>query len=212
MPLRVRQHVNPFSLNHLETQAERIVLPANRPVEVELGCAEGDFLFRRARIRPERHYLGIEIRRPLADKVNARAESEGFPQVEAVYANLLVDLEQLLSPASVDAVHVLFPDPWFKRRHKKRRVLNRELAVDLARILKPGGLLFFQSDVFELALDALATLESMEGRVENREGPWKFLRENPFGARSRREDHCLLKGIPIWRFLFEKPLGPGSAE
>jgi tRNA (guanine-N7-)-methyltransferase len=212
MPLRVRQHVNPFSLNHLETRAERISLPANQPVEVELGCAEGDFLFRRARIRPDGHYLGIEIRQPLADKVNARAESDGFPQVQAVYANLLVDLERLLSPVSVDAVHVLFPDPWFKRRHRKRRVLNRELAVQLARILKPGGLLFFQSDVFELALNALATLESLEVHFKNRQGPWKFLRENPFGARSRREDHCLLKGIPIWRLLFEKPLRPGSSQ
>lgn len=212
MPLRVRQHVNPFSLNHLETQAERLTLPGNRPVEVELGCAEGDFLFRRAQIRPGGHYLGIEIRRPLADKVNARALSEGFSQVQAVYANLLVDLDRLLSPVSVDVVHILFPDPWFKRRHRKRRVLNKDLAVQLARILKPGGLLFFQSDVFELALDALATLESLEAHFENRQGPWKFLRENPFGARSRREDRCLMEKIPIWRLLFERPLCPRSAQ
>lgn len=179
-------------------------MPRDRPVEVELGCAEGDFLFKRARVRPEAFYVGIEIRRPLARQVNERARKDGFPQIRAICANLLWDLDSLLDADSVDVVHILFPDPWFKRKHRKRRFLSRDLALQLAHILKPGGCVFFQSDVFDLALDALATLESLEPLFSNIQGPWRFMDRNPFKAVSRREQHCRKTGRPIWRLLFSK--------
>ena len=97
-----------------------------------------------------------------------------------------------------------FPDPWFKRRHKKRRVVDAQLAADIAVALRPGGELFFQSDVWDLSLDALAVLEA-EPRLRNRAGAWTFWKDgNPYGVRSRREEGCEEEGAPIWRLLYDR--------
>jgi tRNA (guanine-N7-)-methyltransferase len=201
---RLRQHANPLSLHHLDTGAERLRLPAERPVEVELGCADADFLFERCRSDPQRTYVGVEIRRDLVDRVNRRAQAAGSPQLRAVYANLSHDLERLFSPGQVAVCHINFPDPCFKRKQRKRRFLTPALVTSLARVLSPGGQLAFQSDVFDLALEALALLEDRASVFRNECGPWSFARENPFGARTRRERHCLERGLRIWRFRFQR--------
>jgi tRNA (guanine-N7-)-methyltransferase len=112
-----------------------------------------------------------------------------------------VDLDGLFPDGRLARVFVNFPDPWFKRRHHKRRVLTPEVVALLHRKIAPGGALFFQSDVWDLALDALAVMEQ-SGRFENAHGPWSFARANPYGARSLRELRCEERGMPIWRMLF----------
>ncbi len=201
---RLRQHANPLSLHHLETGAERLRLPPKRLVEVELGCADADFLFERCDRDPQRTYVGVEIRRDLVERVNRLARARGYPQLLAVYANLSHDLERLFSPGQVAVCHINFPDPCFKRKQRKRRFLTPALVSSLARVLAPGGRLAFQSDVFDLALEALALLEEQAPVFRNECGPWSFARENPSGARTRRERHCLAQGLRIWRFRFRR--------
>jgi len=199
---RVRHHVNPFKLEHQRAGVGRVLLPSDpKPLEVEIGCADAEFLFQRAVTVPNGHYVGVEIREEWVDKVNARARSEGVENLAAVYANAGLDLEALFAPSSVDRFHLNFPDPWFKRRQRKRRLVTPELAAALARALRPGGELFFQSDVWDLALDAMGVLEE-EPRLTNREGAWSFARANPFGAVSRRERVTLAKGEPVWRMRY----------
>jgi tRNA (guanine-N7-)-methyltransferase len=200
---RFRQHVNPLKSTFLERRQSRLELPAGREVEVELGCAEAQFLFERAALAPERVYVGLEIREDLAAEVNARAARLGAP-VRVVFCHANHDLVDLFAPASVDRLFVNFPDPWFKRRHKKRRVVDAALARDMAAALRPGGELFFQSDVWDLALDALAVLEA-EAAFENLAGAWTFWKDgNPYGVRSRREEGCEEEGAPIWRLLYRR--------
>jgi tRNA (guanine-N7-)-methyltransferase len=198
VPRRLRQHVNPLALHHLDVGPGIIGVPADRDVEVELGCGDGQFLFQRAATRPETFFLGVEIRREWVDRIRAR----GVPNVDAVRANLLTGGARFAA-GGVARFFINFPDPLFKRSQHRRRWLDADMARDLAGALRAGGEIFFQSDVFEPALDALWVLEATPGLV-NAAGEGRFAGGNPFGARSRREAWCEAHGVRIWRLLFRK--------
>jgi len=202
--MRMRQHVNPLGLS-FETYRDQIPeLDPGRPVEVELGCAEAQFLFERAAQEPAGQYVGLEIRDSLVRKVNRQARRSGAP-VTALVCHANHHLRTVFAAGTVDRAHVLFPDPWFKKRQRKRRVVDPELARDLVAILKPGGELHFASDVWSLAIDALAVFEEEPG-LRNQSGPWSFWKQaNPYGARSWRESNCELEGMKVWRVLYRKP-------
>lgn len=200
---RHRQHVNPLKGSFLEEQRERLVLPSDREVEVELGCADAQFLFQRAELRPDVLPIGLEIRSDLVAEVAARAERIGSP-VRVLYSHANLDFPHLFPPGSLARIFVNFPDPWFKRRHHKRRVVDRALVGAMAQALRSGGELFFQSDVWSVALDALAAMED-EPRLVNHAGEWSFWKQpNPYGVRSRREEGCEEEGMPIWRILYRR--------
>ena len=200
--MRMRQHVNPLGLS-FETYADEIPeLDPALPVEVEVGCAEAQFLFERAEREPSAQYFGLEIRDWLVRKVNAQARTTGAP-VQALFCHANHHLRTVFGEESVDRVHVLFPDPWFKKRQRKRRVVEPQLVRDLRSILKPGGELHFASDVWSLALDALAEFEAAEDCFQNVSGPWSFWKDdNPYGARSWRESNCDAEGMKVWRIIY----------
>ena len=201
---RRRQHVNPLGLGFEAFRGERPELPAGRAVEVEIGCAEAQFLFERAALDPDRFYLGLEIRDQLVEDVNRRAARERLP-VRAVFCHANHHLSDLLPPARIARVFVNFPDPWFKRRHHKRRLMDEDLARAIHRVLEPGGDLLFQSDVWEVAMDAMGVLDAVDHLYQNRAGPWSFWRApSPYAARSWREQHCEEAALPIWRLLYQK--------
>ena len=202
---RVRHHVNPLRSPFWARDAlATLALPAEREVEAELGCADARFLFERAPHHPSTYFLGLEIREPLVDEVNERAAEARLENLRAVFCNINVDLPTLVPDAKLARVFINFPDPWFKRRHQKRRLMNDELVEVLHRKLRKGGELFFQSDVFDLALDAMAVLEDAPDRFANAGGPWSFARDNPYGARSLREVRCEERGMRIWRMCYRR--------
>lgn len=201
--VRVRQHINPDG-----TFFERMAMPPlvldGRPIEVEIGCAEAQFLFERAEVDPTRRYVGLEIRDKLVRWVNAQAAARAVP-VEAIFCHATLHLPKLFPTGSVARVYLNFPDPWFKRRHHERRIIDDALASEVARILAPGGDLLVQSDVWPIALDALAVFDARDDEFENRRAPWSFWRgPHPFGVRSWREQHCEEEGLPIWRILYRR--------
>jgi tRNA (guanine-N7-)-methyltransferase len=205
MPRRIRHHVNPLKLGFVAGSGARLSLPAGRVVEVELGCADAEFLFARAAADPARLYVGLEIRADFIEHVNRKARLLGLP-VTAVFANISADLKELVPLAAIGRFYLNFPDPWFKRRHHKRRVLSPAMALVLWERLVPGGEVFFQSDVFDLALDAMAALEEAAPRLVNVAGPWAFTRDNPFGSRSKRERQSEKRGRRIWRLWYRRPV------
>lgn len=199
---RVRQHVNPLGLAFEEFRGQRPRLVEGREVELEIGCADARFLFERAALDPSRIYLGMEIRDQLVDVVNREAEDKNLP-VQGIFCNANHHLRHLLPARSVARVYLNFPDPWFKKRHRKRRMIDTELLCDIHEILRPGGELFFQSDVWDVALDTLDLIERLDDRFANRAGSWSFWkRGNPYGVRSWREAHCEDHGLPIWRLWY----------
>jgi tRNA (guanine-N7-)-methyltransferase len=184
----------------------RLELPPG-PIEVELGCADAQFLFQLAQENPDINYVGVEIRQPLVEDVNRRAQAAGLSRLRAVHAHINIDLPMLFSGHKVRRFYVNFPDPWFKRAQHKRRVLSTDapggLGQHLLELLTPDGELFFQSDVFDLALDAMAVLESVPA-LRNVAGDWSFMRHNPYPARSLREDRVTESGLPVWRMLYRR--------
>jgi len=201
---RIRHHVNPLRSPFWAREgAPTLALPAG-DVEAELGCADARFLFERAPQHPTTYFLGLEIREPLVDEVNKKAADAGLSNLRAVFCNINVDLATLVPDTSLTRVFINFPDPWFKRRHQKRRLMNDELVEVLHRKLRAGGELFFQSDVFDLALDAMAVLEEATERFANTGGPWSFVRDNGYGAKSLREVRCEERGMRIWRMCYRR--------
>jgi tRNA (guanine-N7-)-methyltransferase len=203
MAKRVRHHVNPLRSDFVERRIDPLPLPEARPVEVELGCADARFLFELAPRHPDTFFVGLEIREPLVQEVNRTAAERGLPNLRAFFSNINVDLDHLFPDERLARAFVNFPDPWFKRRHHKRRVMNDDLADVLFRKLRRGGELFFQSDVFALALEAMAVLEASPFR--NLDGPWSFARENSYDAKSLREIRCEERGLRIWRMRYHRP-------
>lgn len=203
MSKRLRHHVNPLKVGLTTSFAGLVALPPTGEVEVELGCADAKFLFTRAAQAPDLTCIGIEIRRELVSEVNHKAEQLGLKNLRAIFANINAALEHLFPPASLARVFLNFPDPWFKRRHHKRRVLTPAVARTITEQLVAGGVLYFQSDVYDLALDAMAVLEDETGLI-NQDGPWSFTRVNPWGARTLREEYCEEDGKRIWRMFYRK--------
>jgi tRNA (guanine-N7-)-methyltransferase len=204
----IRQHVNPLGGHFLAARAESIAIPPGFDrVEVELGCADAKFSFELAERHPNWFVVGLEIRESMVELLQERAQRLAAPNLAFGYVNLNVDLDRVFEPASVDRFHLLFPDPWFKQRHRKRRVVEPGLLEVVARQLVEGGELHFASDVFELALDAMTELEQPETAalgLHNLAGAWHFCRENPCDAASRREDTTLERGQRVWRMRHRK--------
>ena len=203
--MRIRQHVNPLKANFFQIAVEPPELPAGVPVEVELGSAEAHFLMGRAAEEPSRFYVGVEIRRDHVAAANAACERQGLRQVRSVFANMSVDLRRIFPDGRVSRFFLNFPDPWWKARQQKRRVMSPELVAELFGLLVEGGEIYVATDVFDIALDAMAVLEGDSSqRFVNLREPWTFLRESPFTARSRRERQCEVEAIPIWRLGYRR--------
>jgi tRNA (guanine-N7-)-methyltransferase len=206
--MRVRLHVNPLKSDLLEiAEVPRIAAPPGIAIEVELGAAEAHFLIDRARDDRGTQFVGIEIRRELVGATNVEFQRMGLDHVRSVFANMSVDMPRLFADASVQRFFLNFPDPWFMCRQQKRRVIGPGLVREIARALAVGGELFVQTDIFALALDAMAALEAEPATFVNAREPWTFLRASPFAAKSRRERQCEQEGARVWRLLYRRISG-----
>jgi tRNA (guanine-N7-)-methyltransferase len=201
--VRIRQHVNPRALHYEQFMGERPALDLARMIEVEVGCADAQFLFERAARDPAAQYVGLEIRDELVDLVNRLARERDVP-VTAVFCHAQLHMIDLFPAAAIGRVFVNFPDPWFKRKHQNRRMVDAVLADAIAATTRPGAEIFIQTDVWEIALDALTAFES-DDRFTNAAGEWSFWRRgNPYGVRSWREQNAEETGLPVWRILYHR--------
>lgn len=200
--MRIRQHVNPNQVHFARFRGDRPALDG-RLVELEIGCADAQFLFERAALDASRQYVGLEIREDLVKQVNRRARALAVP-VHAVFCQAQLHMTEIFPAGSVERVYVNFPDPWFKRRHHDRRMVDEALAAGIAIVARSGAEIFVQSDVWDIALDAMATFER-DDRFTNLAGEWTFWRQgNPYGVRSWREQNAEQTGLPIWRIRYHR--------
>ena len=121
----------------------------DRPVEIEVGFGKGLFLITEGEHRPEVSFLGIEIERKYTLFTATRLGKRALGNVRVVCADAKRFLRDRVGTASVQAIHVYFPDPWWKKRHHKRRLFNEEFTSQCVRVLRPGGRLHIASDVQE---------------------------------------------------------------
>jgi tRNA (guanine-N7-)-methyltransferase len=207
--VRVRQHVNPLGKKY-QTPAsplnwEKIYAKPNQPLHLDIGCAKGQFLVNMANIEPNWNYLGLEIREPLVVEANKLRSELGFTNLYYLFCNVNNSLQSLLSslpPGSLQRVTIQFPDPWFKTRHAKRRVVQPELVAELASYLAVGGVVFVQSDMEFIAVEMRDRFAANPAYQKVGAGEW--LAENPLPVPTEREIGTQKKGEPVYRALFER--------
>ena len=139
------------------------------PLELEIGSGKGLFIRNAARKRPEHDFLGIEIGKKYAIFSAAGIAKANLTNAKMICGDAAQFLDQWIPPNSLYAVHVYFPDPWWKRAHKKRRILREEVLKLIERNLLPGGTLHFWTDVqeyFETTLALLTETTALSGPQE----------------------------------------------
>lgn len=135
-----------------EPQAVVRLLEGPRPVTVEIGFGNGESLAQQAAAEPGRLFLGIEVHRPGVGHLLQIIEREGLENLRVICADAVEVLKGAVPDASLDCVQIFFPDPWPKKRHHKRRIVQPEFVRLLARKLRPGGRLHLATDWEDYAL------------------------------------------------------------
>jgi tRNA (guanine-N7-)-methyltransferase len=176
------------------------ILEGSGDLEIEIGYGLGGFLYERAAAVPSHRIVGIEIKSKLAHKVEQRRIKLGLLNARAFFGDAREDLARSGPDACVARVFVNFPDPWWKKRHAHRRVLDDRLLVDVARLLRDEGELFVQTDVEDRAAQLVAQLrEQPSFRLEGDESG--YVPTNTYAARSNREVRADADGLPVYRVL-----------
>ncbi len=121
----------------------------DNPVELEIGSGKGLFLANAGRLRPHHNFLGIEIAKKYARRGAERVAKLKLPNVRMIATDAREFMTKFVPATTLTAVHVYFPDPWWKAKHKKRRVFAEPLVLDVERTLIPGGTLHVATDVEE---------------------------------------------------------------
>jgi tRNA (guanine-N7-)-methyltransferase len=173
------------------------------PVEIEVGMGKGLFLLTSALARPKTNFFGIEIARKYQLYATSRFAIRNLKNVKTVCADARWVLRQFVPVASVAAIHVYFPDPWWKARHKKRRVFTPGFAATAARSIAVGGQLHIASDVEEYFGTMMEILRSMSSLREIRAETNNASLEEA-GYQTNFERKARQKGTPIWRAEFER--------
>jgi len=202
--VRVHQHVNPLAPFY--RQAPRAIdlaadfVDPNLPLHLDIGCARGRFILRMAEHEPKWNFLGVEIREPLVIEANRIAEEKGLAgNLHYEFCNAMLWLDRLLQDIPdgiLQMVTIQFPDPWFKKKHAKRRMVNAELINAILNRLAVDGRIFVQTDIEPLADEMFGLFRERRELVEI------AIDENPFPTKTERERAVEDKGLPVYRAMF----------
>ncbi len=203
----MRQHVNPLSKKYQTPLTppnwESIYTQPTQPLHLDIGCARGEFVLSMAQLEPDWNFLGLEIREPLVEQANAKASELELSNLHYLFCNANNSLQALLG--SIDAgtlqrVTIQFPDPWFKKRQGKRRIVQPKLVDILATYLPEGGVVFLQSDIEAVAVEMRDRFDAHPAFY--RQGTDTWLATNPLPVPTEREISTLSRGEPVYRALF----------
>lgn len=206
--VRVRQHVNPLSKKYQTPvnppQWDKVYAVGTRSLHLDIGCGKGRFLLTMATVEPNWNFLGLEIREPLVQEANNWRNELGLTNLHYLFCNVSNSLPSILGSlpnGTLQRVTIQFPDPWFKHRHNKRRVVQPELVAQLATYMAAGGIVFLQSDVEVVAKEMCDRFASHP--AFQRQGD-RWLTENPLPVATEREKTTLSRLEPVYRALFVK--------
>ncbi len=203
----MRQHVNPlsrfFQISNPLPRADELFEKIQLPIHLDIGSARGKFLIAMASLDSESNYLGVEIRESLVDAAEKERVGLGLNNLRFLFCNANVSLEDWFASLQgypVTTVSIQFPDPWFKNRHKKRRLLTPDFLFLLAKNLAKGSILFIQSDVFSVMEEMISIIDSSI-YFDGEDIDLKLV-ENPFEIRSEREKYAIQNGLDIYRKIY----------
>lgn len=203
--VRVHQHVNPLAPFYRQSPEPidliNVFADPDQPLHLDIGCARGRFILRMAEAAPTWNFLGVEIREPLVDEANRIAREKRLDNLHYEFCNAMLWLGKLLEkiPSGIlQMVTIQFPDPWFKKKHAKRRMVNEELVATVVHKLANDGRIFVQTDIEFLAEEMF---ELFRARNILQEIPTT---ENPFQIKTEREKAVEEKDLEVYRTLFRK--------
>ncbi len=163
-------------------------------VEADLGCGKGRFLLARAEKHPETSFVGTDLQCGRLVKIRDRALQRGILNIRLLHVESRYALEYLFPPRSLSALYLFFPDPWPKRRHHRRRLVQPSLLPLVHRVLEPGGL-------WHIATDNADYFDFIRRTLQN---DARFLPVEPFipseQERTDFEQIFASKGIPVYRW------------
>lgn len=174
-----------------------------RALELEIGSGHGGYALAFAPRHPDRVLVAVEQRRKFAADLAEKARRRSLPNLVVLNGDARLLAPRLFPEGSLSAVHVHFPDPWWKRRHVRRRLVDDGMSTLVLRLLRPGGLLDFRTDVERYAREAVVRLE--EAGFENASGSGRFAEREEGEIPSTREKRYLASGQPVWRLRMRRP-------
>lgn len=203
--VRVHQHVNPlapyFRFTPQPLNFNEIFTDSGLPLHLDIGSARGRFLLQMAELDRQRNYLGVEIREPLVIEASQLAREANLTNLHYEFCNATMWLDRLLSKLTenvLETVTIQFPDPWYKKKHAKRRMVKDEMIEAIAKHLIPAGKVFVQTDVEFLAEEMFDLFRAAERFQEIK------ISENPFPVKTEREISVETRNLPVYRTIFEK--------
>lgn len=175
----------------------------DQPVELDVGCGRGLFLFNAAGRRPDVNFVGIELDYREGRRAARRLHKRQMPNARVWGGSVHEALDHHVPSASVAAIHVYFPDPWWKKKHRRRRVFTDEFSHRLARALVPGGLVHSWTDVEEY-FGVISALMDHHPGFETLPPPQEHHPEHDMDYQTSFERKKRKEGWPIYRGLWRK--------
>jgi tRNA (guanine-N7-)-methyltransferase len=144
----------PIATESLLVQLETILQPLNlaelfqkpQPLEVELGCGDASFLVECARRQPQNNYIGVERLLGRIQKLDRKGRRAGLTNLRGVRIESAYLLQYLLPPRAAAVLHIYFPDPWPKKKHRRHRLINQGFPSLASDALLPGGVVYLRTD------------------------------------------------------------------
>ena len=205
----MRQHVNPLSQFFqlpLSLPSKNVLFEKSHyPIHLDIGSAKGEFLIELATKYTDWNFVGLEIREPLVSLCEKKRRKLELTNLKFLFCNVNVSLDEWLSDldfGQLKRVSIQFPDPWFKRKHFKRRVLKTNILNSIAKAMSKDGEIFIQSDIFKLIEYMTNTIDKNRYFTRKNVGDLRSIDKNPYNVMTDREIFSLKKNLLIYRVMY----------
>lgn len=176
----------------------------DQPVFLEIGFGNGESLATLAENHPECNYLGVEVHGPGIGHLLLAIEQRGLGNLRLLRLDAVALLDLGLAAASLAGIYLFFPDPWPKKRHHKRRILNAAFVAKLARVIRPGGLFHAATDWEPYAGEMLEVLSARDDLFRNTTGQGQFAPRPADRPLTKFEQRGQRLGHGVWDLIFER--------
>ena len=171
-------------------------------VVLEIGYGMGQSLVQMAQAAPEKDFIGVEVHLPGVGSLLNLAEEAGIKNIRT-YKDDAIEVLQLIPDNSIDTIQLFFPDPWHKKRHHKRRIVQPEFVQTLRRILKSGGVFHMATDWENYAEHMMEVMEEQEGYA-NVAGANQYIPRPEHRPLTKFEKRGQNKGHGVWDLIYKK--------
>ncbi|HSG52019.1 MAG TPA: tRNA (guanosine(46)-N7)-methyltransferase TrmB [Rheinheimera sp.] len=193
-----------YGLNYQPTAlALPEVFGRTAPVVLEIGFGMGKSLVQMAKAAPEKDFIGIEVHRPGVGACLSEAVAQGVKNLKVFEHDAVEVLEHTIADNSLDTVQLFFPDPWHKKRHHKRRIVQAEFVQLLRRKLKPGGVFHMATDWENYAEHMLEVMLAAEG-FSNLSADNSYIERPEHRPLTKFEQRGQRLGHGVWDLMFKK--------